>query len=92
MKRTLDQETTVLSNKIRDVLGAHMTKVEAFGYHEILTSCLTALACEVGRLKWLVVSTDSIEPHRFDEIFKDGLRKHFNENVRRYGISTSPPN
>lgn len=90
VKRTIDQETTVLANKLRDVLGAHMAKIETLGYHEILTSCLTALACETGRLKWLVVSTDKIDPHRFDEIFKEGLRKTYNENVRRYGISANP--
>lgn len=87
MKRSIDAQTTILANKLRDVLGEHMVSTETYGYEEILASCLTALACEVGRLKWLVVSTEKIEPYAFDEVFKEGMRKHYNENVRRYGTS-----
>lgn len=81
----VDKETTKLANELRDVLGAHILKIESLSYKEILTSCILALCVEVGRIRWLSVETNEVEPDKFDEIFLNGMMVHFNSNKRQFG-------
>lgn len=87
MDADIDKETAKLANEIREVLGAHLSKFDSDNYQKTITSCLIALSAEVGRLRWLSVETDEVDPDRFDEVFWEGVVKYFNENKLRYGTT-----
>ena len=86
-KVDVDREVARLSNAIRDQIHIHGEKIKHLGHGELLTSVAIALSIEVGRLKWLCVSTGSIRPDKFDEIFNEGVLKHYESNIESYGIS-----
>lgn len=82
-----NQETTKLANKIRDLLGEHMLKLsQDNNYKVLLTSCIIALAVEVGRLRWLSTSTGEIHQERFDQIFWEAVARHYDSNKLRFGV------
>ena len=80
-----DVESTRLANLMRDLLGNHISKFEEDHYKQALTSCLVALAIEVGRLRWLSVETGEVDADNFDQIFWEATMKHFMENKHKYG-------
>lgn len=85
MDFNIDDETTILANDLRAILGAHMLRFNKLEYHKVITSCLIALACEVGRLRGLAVSTGEVEEDTFDRVFKQGVMVHYNEFNEKYG-------
>ncbi len=82
-----DKETAKLTNDIKELLGAHMLKFGANKYHEILVSCLTALAIQTGELRWLTSETEHIDPETFDTLFLEAVMKRFDEQKKKYGSS-----
>lgn len=85
MDADVDKETARLANEIRDILGKHISKFDENNYKQTLTSCLIALAIEVGRLRWLCTETEEVTEDTFDETFWHGAMTHFKENKARFG-------
>ncbi len=85
--RDFDKETAKLANDIKEILGAHMLKFGADSYHEVLVSCLTALAIQTGELRWLTSETEHTDPETFDTLFLAAVMKRFDEQKKKYGGS-----
>lgn len=82
---TQEQKTLELANQIKELLGRHMSD-DTKPYAELITSSLVALCIEVGRLRWLAVSTGEVEEDRFDQVFWEGTMGHYQDNKKKYGI------
>ncbi len=82
---TLDADTVKLANEIQTLLGTHILKFKDQDYQATLISCLSALALEVGRLRFLVTETEEVDVDKFDALFFTGVKKHFDEHKRKHG-------
>lgn len=80
-----DVETAKLADEIKTLLGLYIAKFPENECPETLTACIMALAIEVGRLRWLCVSTDNVDEDVFDQLFWEGVMRHFNSNKNRFG-------
>lgn len=82
-------DTLLVANQLRDVLGRHIAQFSDNQYREALTSCLIALCIEVGRLRYLCTVTDEVTEDSFDQTFWNSTMKHFHENELQYGEAVS---
>ena len=68
--------------KVRNIFGQHMLQFSDQDRDEAIIDCLIVLCIEVGKLRWLSVSTEELSLEEFDRIFKEGMIKYYDKEAK----------
>ena len=73
-----------LANDIKDVLAR--SSQEDRPPEQIITSSLIALCIELGRLRFLAISSGDVSEDNFDQITWEIIMDNYKENLKKYGV------